>query len=65
MKTTSEIERQARQLMLATKIEADICDEGHIMYVFFDENGEVGATFKTFIEAYRYRMMYIICKLEG
>lgn len=65
MKIPNEIMRQASDLMIATRVQQDVCDEGHVMFVVIDENNEAVATFTTFIEAYRYRLTYIICKLEG
>jgi hypothetical protein len=65
MKTSDQIERRARELMLATRVQQDLDDNENVMYVFVDEHGVASATFMSFIEAYRYRLMYISSKLEG
>lgn len=64
MKTTSEIDRQAKNLMLMTRVQQDLFED-NMMFVVINEYEQAIATFPTFIEAYRYRLMYIICKLEG
>lgn len=64
MKTTGEIERTARELMLTTRIQQDLFDDT-MMFVFINEEGKASATFTTFVEAYRYRLNYIGSKLDG
>ena len=64
MKTTDQIERDARTLLLRTRIQQDLFDDT-MMFVFINEEGKASATFTTFIEAYRYRLNYIGSKLEG